>query len=83
MRTYLYFYYCHTNHYYYFRGMRPLLWLRRWFWLPARAVPLVGWLEEDRGRVRAVHVDRLRKRFVKSRDPQTFCLKPRRRKRVV
>ena len=21
----------------------------RWFWMPARAVPLVGWLEEDRG----------------------------------
>ena len=39
--------------------MRPLLGLRRWFWLPARTVQLVGWLEEDRGRVRAVHVDRL------------------------
>ena len=35
----------------------------RWFWMPARAVPLVGWLEEDRGRVRAVHVDRLRERY--------------------
>ena len=51
----LYFYYHHTNHYYYVRGMRPLFWFQRWFWLPARAVPFVGWLEEDRGRVRAVH----------------------------